>query len=148
MDLTTFVLPGAQSLVTAILTDSWTHVSSGLSRLWARRRPDAHGAEPDAAALEQAATELDLAKEQALALAGDGPEPERKARMELFWAGYLAGQLAGRAELAEAIRAIPALSAEQPGTTIIHAKTSITFTGTGHNVIQTGDVSGGLNFRG
>ncbi|MFD0632844.1 hypothetical protein ACFQ9X_15880 [Catenulispora yoronensis] len=104
MDLTSVVTPGAQSLVTSILTDSWKQVLPALSRLWARHRSGSPGV-----VLEEVGAELDLAREQAISITGDGSESERARRMELFWAGYLAGQLAARPELAGVVQELPAL---------------------------------------
>lgn len=112
MDLTTLVMPGAQSLVNAVLTDTWNQARSGLAKLWARRRPAADGhtyADPEPAAIEQAGHELDAARQQALELAGTGSASDRETRMQLFWAGYLAGQLAARPELATAFAELPAM---------------------------------------
>ncbi|MEY9929892.1 hypothetical protein ABH926_004532 [Catenulispora sp. GP43] len=151
MDLTTMVTPGAQSLVTAILTDSWAQVRTALSRLWAHRQSSSHASgpsEPDAAALQKAETELDVAKKQALIVGGNGPESERAARMEVFWIGYLAGQLAARPELAEAVQALPGLHGAQPDVSpTIVAVTSKTVSGTVHgNAVQADDVTGGIRF--
>ncbi|WP_034266573.1 hypothetical protein [Actinospica robiniae] len=147
MDLTSVVMPGAQSLVTAILTDSWSQVRAALSRLWARRRPEDHASASSAAALEAAGAELDLAREQALAIAGQGSESERAGRMELFWAGYLAGQLAARPELSDAMKALPALLTSQPTASFTTATTTKTISGTVHGgAVQADDVSGGISF--
>ena len=141
------VMPGAQSLVTAVLTDSWGQVRSALSRVWAKHHRDSGVTNPDPTALSAAHAELDLAKEQALAVAGQGPESERADRMQLFWAGYLAGQLAARPELADAIRGLPALLELRPATPAILVTTNTSISGTVHgDVAQTGDVSGGIRF--
>lgn len=146
MDLTTVVIPGAQSLVTAILTDSWNQARTALSKLWAHRRPPDASHGPDAAALEQAGTELDFAREQAIMIAGEGPESERASRMELFWIGYLAGQLAARPELTEAVQSLPGMldaGAVPAPATAVNAKI---VSGTVHgNAIQADDVTGGIN---
>jgi hypothetical protein len=148
MDLTTMVTPGAQSLVTAVLTDSWAQVRTALSRLWAHRQSTSQSSGPDAAALEQAVTELDVARKQAIAVGGNGPESERAVRMELFWIGYLAGQLAARPELVRAVQALPGLLDSQPDVppTIVEVTTK-TVSGTVHgNAVQADDVTGGINF--
>jgi hypothetical protein len=140
-------MPGAQSLVTAILTDSWSQVRTALSRLWARRRPEDHASGSSAAALEAAGAELDLAREQAFSVAGQGSESERSGRMELFWAGYLAGQLAARPELSDAMKALPALLASQQ--TMSHTTVTMnkSISGTVHGgAVQAEDVSGGISF--
>jgi hypothetical protein len=149
MDLTTMVMPGAQSLVTAVLTETWTQTRSAVAKLWARRQPAADGhayADPAPAAIEQAGRELDVAREQALELAGTGSESDREARMQLFWAGYLAGQLAARPELATTLAELPALlGAGKPTsqTTNVHN----TISGTVHgNAMQAGDIHGNITF--
>jgi len=151
MDLTTVVMPGAQSLVTAIVTDTWSQAHAAIARLWARRRlapgtGTAAYADPDPAAIEQAGRELEAARRQAVELAGTGPESDRAARMQLFWAGYLAGQLAARPELAGALAELPTLlGAGTPTsqTTNVHN----TISGTVHgNTVQAGDVHGNITF--
>jgi hypothetical protein len=151
VDLTNVVMPGAQSLVTAIVTDSWSQVRTALSHLWARRRPEEASSGPSTAAVEDAGTELDLARQHALAIAGEGPEPERADRMRLFWAGYLAGQIAARPELADAVRGLPVLLGSQQATAVtVNTTTNTntkTFSGTARgNVVQSDDVSGGIVF--
>lgn len=140
-------MPGAQSLVTAIVTDSWSQVRTALSRLWARYRPEDGPSGPGVAALEVAGAELDLARQQALAIAGDGPESERADRMQLFWAGYLAGQIAARPELADAVGGLPALLDAQRGASVTMTTNTKNFSGSARgNVVQADDVSGGITF--
>lgn len=124
MDLTTVFLPGAQSLVTAILTDTWAQARTAVAKLWVSR----HGATSEARATQ----ELEAAKGQALELAGEGPEAARAVRMQLFWAGYLAGQAAARPELSVVFAELPALLGE--GRTAAQGSTV-------HNVIS-GTVQG------
>ena len=156
MDLTTVVMPGAQSLVAAILTDTWGQARTAIAKLWARGHaaPGAStytdlSAESDTAAIERAGHELELARRQALELAGDGSESDRAARMQLFWAGYLAGQLAARPELSDALAQLPALlRTGQPvtqTTTTVHSN-SISGTVQG-NAVQAGDIHGNITFR-
>lgn len=146
--MTTVIVPGAQSLVTAIVTDSWSQVRMALSKLWARRQLADKSPEPKHAELEAAGAELDLAMRQAIAVAGEGPESDRVRRMELFWIGYLAGQLAARPELGHAIEELPSLVGADPSAT----STSVTMvnkniSGTVHgNAVQADDVSGGIRF--
>jgi len=149
MDLTAMVTPGAQSLATAILTDSWSQARTALSRLWAHRHPSSHPNESELTALERAGTELDLARQQAIVVAGNGPESERANRMEVFWIGYLAGQLAARPELTTAIQSLPELLGGWPGSEPTRASvTTKTVSGTVHgNAVQADDVTGGINFN-
>lgn len=142
------VVPGAQSLVTAVVTDSWSQVRAALSKLWARRQSAKPSADPDAAELEAVGAELDLAMRQAMAVAGQGPEADRAGRMELFWIGYLAGQLAARPELGPVIKELPALVGAGPS--VVPASLTVAkkdVSGTVHgNVVQADDVSGGISF--
>ncbi|WP_194909437.1 hypothetical protein [Catenulispora rubra] len=146
MDLTSVVMPGAQSLVTAIVTDSWSQVRTAMSRLWARHRAEDGSTGPSVAALEAAGTELDLARQQALAVAGDGPESERADRMQLFWIGYLAGQIAARPELADALGGLPVLLDAQRGASVTMTTNTKNFSGSARNAVQADDVSGGITF--
>lgn len=148
MDLTTVFMPGAQSLVTAIMTETWTQTRAAVAKLWVRRHdasthPDTSS---DHTAIERASHELDAARLQALQLAGTGPDSDRAARMQLFWAGYLAGQAAARPELTAAILELPALlGAVAPAsqTSTVHN----TITGTVHgNAVQAGDIHGNITF--
>jgi hypothetical protein len=149
MDLTMLVMPGAQSLVTSILTDTWGQARTAIAKLWARKHnasgASAH-AEPDAAAIEHAGRELDTARQQALELAGSGSESDRAARMQLFWAGYLAGQLAARPELSDVLAQLPALlGAGAPTSQTTNVHNSIT--GTVHGgAVQAGDIHGNISF--
>jgi hypothetical protein len=155
MDLTTVVMPGAQSLVAAIATDTWVHARTAIAELWARRHPSpgtGTGAltiaypNPDPAAIEAAGKELETARQQALELAGNGSEADRAARMQLFWAGYLAGQLAARPELADVFAQLPALLGEGRSATQIRAvQNNITGTVRG-SALQAGDIHGNITF--
>jgi hypothetical protein len=144
MDLTSLVTPGAQSLVAAILSDSWVQVRSALSRRWTRDHHAGAAPEAPAIAVERAGRELDSARDQALALAGTGDAAQRGERMQLFLAGYLAGQLAARPELAEIIAELPSLLGS--GTRGSSTATTVhnSFSGHARNVVQTGDIEGDL----
>jgi len=148
MDLTTVFLPGAQSLVTAIMTETWGQARTAVAKLWVRKHPGTTtypDTASEAAAIEQAGYELDAARRQALELAGDGPESDRAARMRLFWAGYLAGQAAARPELAAAIAELPALLGAG-GPTSQTSTVHNTISGTVHgNAVQAGDI-GNITF--
>ena len=149
MDLTTLVMPGAQSLVTSILADTWVQTRTAIAKLWARRRnasSPGEYADPDATAIDHAGHELDAARQQALELAGNGSESDQAARMQLFWAGYLAGQLAGRPELADVLAQLPTLlgaGAPTSQTTNVHNTISGKVTG---NALQAGDIHGNISF--
>lgn len=134
MDLTSVFMPGAQSLVTAILTDSWHQARTAVAKLWARRGGDAR-------AIEQAGRELDAARGQALALAGTGTEAERAERMELFWAGYLAGQAAARPDLATAFAELPALLNPRASQAAQAPLVQNNVNGPTNNVVQAGHIT-------
>jgi hypothetical protein len=138
MDPTQVFLPGAQSLVTAILTDTWAQARTAIAKLCSRRYP--------ATSAERTGHELDAARHQALELAAGGSEADRAARMQLFWAGYLAGQAAARPELATVFAELPALlGAGQPTTQVSTVHNTISGTVTG-NAVQAGDIHGDINF--
>ena len=146
MDLSTVFMPGAQSLVTAIMTESWTQARAAVAKLWVRHRNATPSHDP--AAIERASHELDAARLQALQLAGTGSESDRAARMQIFWAGYLAGQAAARPELAAAIIELPELlgAAHAPASQTSTVNNSIS--GTVHgNAVQAGDIHGDITFR-
>lgn len=129
MDVSSVVLPGAQSLVAAMLGDAWTSVRSALARRWGR------GVAEQTGAAEQ---RLDEGRLQALALAGDGPD--QRARLELFWAGYLAGLLAERPDLASMMHELAAGPRAE-----VRSQTHNSNTGTVHgNLLQAGDVDGNI----
>jgi len=138
MDLTTVFMPGAQSLVTAILTDTWAHARKTVVKLWVSRHADASEG--------RVVGELDVARGQALELAGEGPEAERAARMQLFWAGYLAGQAAACPELSAAFAELPALL--DAGRFVSQSPTLYnTVSGTVQGgVVQTGEIHGDITF--
>jgi hypothetical protein len=138
MDLTTAFMPGAQSLVTAILTDTWAQARTTVAKLWSRRGGGS-------GALDQASRELDAARSQALELAGSGTEAERADRMRLFWAGYLAGQAAARPELAAMFAELPTLlSARTSQAPSFQNNITGKITGT---AVQTGDIHGDFNIN-
>lgn len=130
MDLDTVILPGAQSLMTAMLTDAWTSVRAAFARRWGRDAE--HGTE-----LER---RLDDARERALVLAGQEDDDDREGRLQAFWAGYLAGLLAERPELAGALQELIAGLRPADG-----VRNSNTGTVRGH-LVQARDVSGGIEF--
>jgi hypothetical protein len=154
VDPTSLVLPGAQSLVAAVLSDTWEQARSALARLWARRHPGPvgtnpdTGAEPDAGAVERAARELDAVREQAIELAGQGDEAARAARMQLFLAGYLAGQLAARPELAETVRTLPDLLAAGAPDPRYGGVFTINAEKVSGSIAQARDIQGGVHFGG
>jgi hypothetical protein len=127
------ILPGAQSLVNAILTDGWAQLRSKLASRWSK---DAHSGQDDA---EQ---RLEVGYSQSLALAGEGDE--RQARLEAYWAGYLAALLAERPGLLGAIRDLGSSAATDAGRANVHN----TNTGTVGTLLQAGNLHGDITFGG
>lgn len=118
--VTSALVPSAQSLVTAILTDGWTHVRDALVRRWSRQT----GETP--ADIEH---RLDTAHHQAEGLGDD------EAVQRAYWAGYLAGVLAERPSLLDVLRGLP----DQPD---VHNTNSGTVT----TLVQARDIHGGITF--
>ncbi|QMU68371.1 hypothetical protein [Streptacidiphilus sp. P02-A3a] len=128
----TIVLPGAQSLVAAILTDGWTHVRTALARRWSRQT---HEPQTD---IEH---RLDTAHSQASDMTvghGDGEQ----ALLQAYWAGYLAAVLAERPALVDLVRDLPGtLTAPDSATSVQN-----TNSGTVTTLVQGRDISGGITF--
>lgn len=127
MDPLSIVVPGAQSLVSAILADGWTQVRGALARHWSKR---------ESISQDAAEQRLDAGHEQSLLVAGNGDE--QHALLEAYWAGYLAGLAADHAGLLDAIRELRAPSA--PTSRNVHNSN----TGTVSTLLQLGDVHGNL----
>lgn len=124
------------------MSEAWNQTRSALSRLWASKI--AHTEADVEHGTEAYDRQLEVAKQQAIDVAGNGGEADRAARMELFWAGYLAGQIASRPELAEGVRALPQLFAEpqhQAQTTTVHNSISGTVHG---KSIQANEIHGNI----
>lgn len=79
MDISTLLLPGAQKLAQAMLSDAWNLTRDAVARRWGRG---------DRSAAKAAAAELDDSRQHALALFGS--EPADEAQLNAFIAGYLA----------------------------------------------------------
>ena len=133
MDPMSVILPGAQSLVNAILTDGWAQLRRKLADRWSK---DTH------ADREEAEQRLEAGRSQSLALAGDSHD--RRARLEAYWAGYLAALLAERPGLLEAIRDLDPATATRAERATVHN----TNTGKAETLVQTGDVHGGITIGG
>lgn len=131
MDPLSIVVPGAQSLVSAILTDGWAQVRGALARRWSNRGSISQG---------DAEHRLDTGHEQSLVVAGDGED--RHARLEAYWAGYLAGLAADHADILDAIRDLGAHSAQGSQGTVVHNSN----TGSVGTLLQLGDVHGDISF--
>jgi hypothetical protein len=118
--VTSALLPGAQSLVTAILTDGWARVRDVLARRWSRQTGETQ------ADIER---RLDTAHHQAVALGDD------RALQQAYWAGYLAAVLAERPGLLDVVRALP-----DP------TDLRNTNSGTVTTLVQARDIDGGITF--
>lgn len=133
MDPTALVLPGAQALVTQILSDGWAQARGWLARRL-RRPEDAPEADIE--------LRLDAAQAQTAALAVPGEVPPR-ALLEAYWAGYLAALVGEHPELAAAVAGLAAPSAGRPADE--SNVNSVTGTVTG-NLVQAHDIQGGIRF--
>jgi hypothetical protein len=137
MDPVSVVLPGAQALVTQILSDGWAHVRGWLAKHLSR----ADG--PSQAELER---RLDTASVQARTL----PVPEadvpaavaQRMVLEAYWTGYLAALAGEHPDFAAALADLPEIQGTHPAATTTN---SVTGTVTG-NVLQAGHVEGGVHF--
>ncbi len=129
MDPLSVVLPGAQSLVSAILADGWAQVRDALARRWSKKGTITQ---------QTAQQRLDAGHDHALMVTGDGGD--RQARLEAYWAGYLAGLAVGQGDLLEAIRELTAAPASCPQGSIVRN----TNTGTAGTLLQLGDVHGNI----
>ena len=132
MDPMTVVLPGAQSLVTAILADGWTHVRRALAHRWSRQTR-----EPQADIEHR----LDAAHTQASEMTaghGDGEQ----ALLQAYWAGYLAAVLAERPALLDLVRDLHGTLTAPDSTTSVQNTNSGTVT----TLVQGRDISGGITF--
>lgn len=128
MDALSIVVPGAQSLVSAILTDGWAQIRGALARRWSKR---------GSISQEVAEQRLDAGHKQSLIVAGNGED--QHTRLEAYWAGYLAGLAADRADLLDAIRELGAPSV--PSSRDVHNSN----TGSVGTLLQLGDVHGDIS---
>jgi hypothetical protein len=133
VDPTAIVLPGAQALVTQILSDGWTQ-----ARAWLARRLG-HSAGTRQADIE---VRLEAAHAQTAALAAPGDIPQR-ALLEAYWAGYLAALVGEHPEFAAIVAELAVPSAD--GTADGRNANSVTGTVTG-NLVQARDIHGGIRF--
>ncbi|WP_369392761.1 hypothetical protein AB5J72_38195 [Streptomyces sp. CG1] len=118
--MTSLLLPSAQSLVTAILTDGWTHVRDALARSWSKQTGEARA---------DVECRLDTAHRQAAGMGDD------EAVQRAYWVGYLAAVLAERPTLLDVVRELP----DMPD---LHNTNSGTVT----NLMQARDVHGNITF--
>ncbi len=126
------VLPGAQSLVTAILTDGWTHVRTVLAHRWSRQTNEPR---------TDVENRLDAAHTQASEMTADHGDNEQ-ALLQAYWAGYLAAVLAERPALLDLLRDLHGTLTAPDTTTFVHNTNSGTVTA----LVQGRDISGGITF--
>jgi hypothetical protein len=131
MDLMNVILPGAESLVTAILADGWAQVRAVLARRWSRRTN-----EPQ----DEVERRLDTSYNESVELVGQGDD--QRALLEAHWAGFLATVLAEHAVLLDFVRE---LSTEQLGSRS-GASVQNTNSGTVTTLVQSGDIHGSITF--
>jgi len=126
--LDSVIAPAAQSLVTAMLSDTWGTVRATIARRWGR----------DAARTKDVERRLEEARERALMLGG--PDDDQQGRLEAFWAGYLVGLLGERPELADSLQEL--IPSQLPA-----ANTRNSNLGTVRgSLIQARDVNGSIQF--
>jgi hypothetical protein len=130
VDALSVVLPGAQSLVSAILTDGWSQVRGALARRWSKK---------GSISQDVAEQRLDAGHENSLLVVGGGED--RRALLEAYWAGYLAGMAADRADLLDVIREFGTPSAQSSQGTAVHNSN----TGSVRTLLQLGDVHGDIS---
>jgi hypothetical protein len=137
VDPSSIVLPGAQALVTQILSDGWAQ-----ARGWLARRLG-HADGPTLTDMER---RLDTANAQANGL----PVPEgsvgaaaaRRMVLEAYWTGYLAALAGEHPDFAAALTELALERAPQPAATTTN---SVTGTVTGP-VVQADRIEGGVHF--
>ena len=118
--VTSALIPSAQSVVTAILSDGWAHVRDALARRWSRQT-----GEPRA----EIVSRLDAARGQSEGLGDD------EAVHRAYWAGYLAAVLAEHPDLLDTVRGLH----QRPD---VHNANS----GTATTLVQAHDIHGGITF--
>ena len=137
MDPGSIVLPGAQALVTQILSDGWAQARGWLAKRLSR-----------VAGTSQADLErrLDTASAQALGLsvpeAGVSAPVAQRMVLEAFWTGYLAAAVGEHPGFASVLTELAEIREAAPVPT-----TSNTVTGavTG-NIVQASNIEGGVHF--
>lgn len=120
--VTSALLPGAQSVVTAMLTDGWTQLRGVLARRWSRRTGEEVG---------DVEGRLEAARGQAAGLGGG------EAVLRAYWAGYFAALVADRPQLLDVVSELPGRVEER------HSNTN---SGTVTTLVQARDVDGGIVF--
>jgi hypothetical protein len=138
MDPVALILPGAQSLVSQILSDGWVQVRSWLSRrLSSSENPEQ----------TEIVRQLDIANEQADALpipeSGVSAETAHRLVLEAYWAGYLAALAGSHPELTTMLAEFAERGATASPTSA--PVNSVSGTVSGH-VVQAEHIDGGVRF--
>ena len=131
MDVSSLIVPGAQSLVSSILADGWAQARTALARRWSQR-----------GAVSQQTAEMELDKGRELSEHIDPDGDDRRRLLETYWTGYLAGLAAGHADLLEAIRDLSHEHTPVAQEPTVHNSN----TGAVGTLVQTRDVHGGISF--
>jgi hypothetical protein len=128
------LMPGAQSLASAMLGDAWSATRDAIARRWGRA---------GRAELTEAQAHLEASRARANTLVAGTADPAQRDRILVaYWIGYLAALLDERPDLGEAISSLrPAPAAAPRGD--VHNNTSGTVNG---SVVQARDISGGVNY--
>ncbi|WP_405849138.1 hypothetical protein [Streptomyces sp. NBC_01518] len=120
------VTPGAQSLVTTILADGWTHVRTALATRWSRRTGEAQ---------TEVERRLDESHQQSITPA---PNAEaQRAAMEAHWTAFLMTAIAQHPTLLDLVRDLGDTSPAS-----VHNINS----GTATTLLQARDIHGGITF--
>jgi hypothetical protein len=132
MDISALLLPGAQNLATAMLSDAWTNTRDAIARHWGR------GSRKKA---EEAVAELEDSRSRALALFPD-PGPDRELLVQAFIAGYLAALARTEPDRLQALAGL------EPGAVPLTSPAVVgnLASGIADRVVQiSGDVRGGVH---
>lgn len=138
MDLGTLILPGAQSLVSQILSDGWTQ-----ARTWLASRL-VHPGNVDRADFErQLDAAHDLANGIPVPASGMPAETARRLVLDAYWAGYLDALSRTRPEMVRVLTELTGHAATAaPDQTTINSLTGKV----AGNVVQAGNIQGGIRF--
>ncbi|MFJ8143236.1 hypothetical protein [Streptomyces sp. NPDC096013] len=120
------VTPGAQSLVTTILVDGWTHARTALAARWSHRTGEAQ---------TEVERRLDDSHQQSITPA---PSAEaQRAAMEAHWTAFFMTAIAQHPTLLDLVRELGETSSGS-----VHNTNS----GTATTLVQARDVHGGITF--
>jgi hypothetical protein len=143
MDMSTVLLPGAQNLASAMLTDAWSAIRGVIARKWAR------GDETSTSRME---TELDAVRADAIAVSqaagsdANSSSGQRQRELAFYWAGYLRRLLEERPDLAEVIASLPAADMQGHTTVSVERGSAQVVHGDVHGAaISVERLEGGIN---